>query len=168
MSAPCLLASSPFARWTLTSCPRHAAASGGNVEYRPVPALTHSLVQWPSLHVVERDENACFSAGAFLISTPDTYGYSPYSRKLGHWCSRTNLMNAGAFGHVGEERGSRCASRDVTTWWPEHLAKTWLSPDGDLRHTADPPQESSSCTGGRSKLLGTERSLKRASSSLEH
>ena len=97
MSASCLLASSPFAPWTVTSRPRHAAASGGNVEYRPVPALTHSLVQWPSLHVVEHDENACFSAGAFLISAADTYGYSPHSRKLGHWCSRANLMNAGAF-----------------------------------------------------------------------
>src|SRR5262245_66462618 len=42
------------------------------------------------------EENASFRASAFLISAADTYGYSPYSRKLGHWCSRTNLMNAGA------------------------------------------------------------------------
>jgi len=41
-------------------------------------------------------EKVCFNFNAFLISVAVTYGYSPYSRKLGHWCSRTNLMNAGA------------------------------------------------------------------------
>src|SRR5262245_39726428 len=40
---------------------------------------------------------AAFSLSAFLISSALTYGYSPYSRKLGRWCSRTNLMKAGAF-----------------------------------------------------------------------
>ena len=35
--------------------------------------------------------NAALSLRAFLISSQLTYGYSPYSRKLGHWCSRTNL-----------------------------------------------------------------------------
>ena len=39
-------------------------------------------------------ENADLSRSAFLISSAVTYGYSPYSRKLGHWWSRTNLMNA--------------------------------------------------------------------------
>ena len=37
------------------------------------------------------------SRSAFLISSALTYGYSAYSRKLGRWCSRTNLMNAGVF-----------------------------------------------------------------------
>ena len=34
-------------------------------------------------------ENADFSFSAFLISSDVTYGYSPYSRKLGCWCART-------------------------------------------------------------------------------
>ncbi len=39
-----------------------------------------------SIHCIwsSMEENACFSARAFLISAADTYGYSPYSRKLGH------------------------------------------------------------------------------------
>jgi hypothetical protein len=37
------------------------------------------------------DAKASFRASAFLISVAETYGYSPYSRRLGHWCSRTNL-----------------------------------------------------------------------------
>ena len=41
---------------------------------------------------------AALSLSAFLISSAVTYGYSPYSRKLGHWCSRTNLTNAGDVG----------------------------------------------------------------------
>src|SRR5206468_10026837 len=38
---------------------------------------------------------AALSFRAFLISSAVTNGYSPYSRKLGHWCSRKNLTNAG-------------------------------------------------------------------------
>src|SRR6266540_1248273 len=34
---------------------------------------------------------------AFFISSAVTYGYSPYSIKLGHWWSLTNLMNASGF-----------------------------------------------------------------------
>ncbi len=30
-------------------------------------------------------EKACFMVKAFLISFAVTYGYSPYSRKLGRW-----------------------------------------------------------------------------------
>src|SRR5262249_45376808 len=61
---------------------------------------------WWSATLVETDahciwsniaEIAAFSRRAFLISSAVTYGHSPYSRKLGHWCSRTNLMNALAF-----------------------------------------------------------------------
>src|SRR5262249_55702507 len=43
------------------------------------------------------DEKACFSVSAFLISFAVTYGYSPYSRKLGHWCSATYFANAAGF-----------------------------------------------------------------------
>ncbi len=32
-----------------------------------------------------------------MISAAATYGYSPYSRKLGRWCARTKAMNAGTF-----------------------------------------------------------------------
>ena len=52
-------------------------------------------------------ENAAFNFSAFLISSALTYGYSPYSRKLGHWCSRTNLMNAGAFVFQSSGKPSR-------------------------------------------------------------
>ena len=52
-------------------------------------------------------ENAAFNLSAFLISSALTYGYSPYSRKLGHWCSRTNLMNAGAFVFQSSGKPSR-------------------------------------------------------------
>ena len=54
-------------------------------------------------------ENAALSLRAFLISSALTYGYSPYSRKLGRWCSRTNLMNAACSSSSpsGSLRGSR-------------------------------------------------------------
>src|SRR5579862_8412249 len=41
-------------------------------------------------------DSAALTRSAFLISSAVAYGYSPYSRKLGHWCSRTNLTKAGA------------------------------------------------------------------------
>jgi hypothetical protein len=42
-------------------------------------------------------EKAALRRNAFLISSAVTYGYSPYSRKLGHWYSRTNLTHASGF-----------------------------------------------------------------------
>src|SRR5271167_4930896 len=42
-------------------------------------------------------ENAAFNFRAFLISSALTNGYSPYSRKLEHWCSRKKLMTADKF-----------------------------------------------------------------------
>src|SRR5215467_9662798 len=42
-------------------------------------------------------DRAFLILNAFLISSAVTYGYSPYSIKLGHWWSRTNLMNASGF-----------------------------------------------------------------------
>src|SRR5215468_3265815 len=42
-------------------------------------------------------DKAFLILNAFLISSALTYGYSPYSMKLGHWCSRTNLINASGF-----------------------------------------------------------------------
>ena len=58
-----------------------------------------SMVASPGDHCIWSSmvENAALSFSAFLISSALTYGYSPYSRKLGRWCSRTNLMNAGVF-----------------------------------------------------------------------
>ena len=49
--------------------------------------LEHHCI-WSSIPL-----NAALSLSAFLISSALTYGYSPYSRKLGRWWSRTNLMN---------------------------------------------------------------------------
>ena len=43
-------------------------------------------------------DSADFTFSAFLISSALTNGYSPYSRKLGHWCSLTNLMNDSGIG----------------------------------------------------------------------
>src|SRR5947208_6068957 len=60
-------------------------------------------------------EKAAFSLRAFLISSALTYGYSPYSRKLGHWCSRTNSTNAGEF--VFQSSGN-----------PSRFSKTVLMP----------------------------------------
>src|SRR5438552_3157744 len=68
-------------------------------------------------------EKAAFSLRAFLISSALTYGYSPYSRKLGHWCSRTNLMNAGAF--VFQSSGK-----------PSRFTKTVVMPVAEKRATA--------------------------------
>src|SRR5215218_2568402 len=44
-----------------------------------------------------RSEKAWRMRRAFFTSCADTKGYSPYSRKLGWWWSRTNLTKAGAF-----------------------------------------------------------------------
>src|SRR5262245_11747395 len=44
---------------------------------------------WPSIV-----ESAVFTLRDFLTSSAVTYGYSPYSRKLGLWCSRKNLITA--------------------------------------------------------------------------
>src|SRR5579862_6460215 len=49
----------------------------------------------------------CFTCSAFLISSAETNGYSPYSMKLGRWCSRTNLMNAGTFVFQSSGKPSR-------------------------------------------------------------
>jgi len=37
--------------------------------------------------------NAALSFRAFLISSAVTYGYSPYSKKLGHWATALPSMN---------------------------------------------------------------------------
>ena len=58
-------------------------------EHYPCARFRVSYCIWSSM-----SENADLSRSAFLISSAVTYGYSPYSRKLGHWWSRTNLMNA--------------------------------------------------------------------------
>jgi hypothetical protein len=42
-------------------------------------------------------EKAALSLSAFLTSSAVTYGYSPYSKKLGKWCSRTNFTNESGF-----------------------------------------------------------------------
>src|SRR5205809_8036036 len=68
-------------------------------------------------------EKAAFSLSAFLISFALTYGYSPYSRKLGHWCSRTNLTNA--VGFVFQSSGN-----------PSRFSKTVLMPYLPKRATA--------------------------------
>src|SRR4029077_16734721 len=68
-------------------------------------------------------ENAAFNVSAFLISSALTYGYSPYSKKLGHWCSRTNLMNAAAF--VSQSSGK-----------PSRFTKTVVMPVFEKRATA--------------------------------
>ena len=63
------------------------------------------------------DDRALLTLSAFLTSSAVTYGYSPYSRKLGHWWSRKNLFHAGTFalpvlGQSFEIRKYRCdASR---------------------------------------------------------
>ena len=42
-------------------------------------------------------DSALLTLSAFLTSSAVTYGYSPYSRKLGLWLSRKNLITAGRF-----------------------------------------------------------------------
>ena len=56
-------------------------------------------------------ENASLSRSAFLTSSAVTYGYSPYFKKLGKWCSRTNFTNESGFSsnppgsfEIGEHR----------------------------------------------------------------
>ena len=57
-----------------------------------------STLRGASLHLVEHRRERLLELERLLdFGRADTYGYSPYSRKLGHWCSRTNLTNAGAF-----------------------------------------------------------------------
>src|ERR1043166_4829047 len=98
-----------------------------------------ALMISPSLNCATRHciwsratDKADLTFRAFLISSALTNGYSPYSRKLGHWCSRTNLTNASglvfqSFGKPSrfsntvlrsEERrvGKECRSR----WSPYH------------------------------------------------
>src|SRR3954451_2750356 len=76
---------------------------------RPAPpGLSYCI--WSSMV-----DMALFTFSAFLISSAVTYGYSPYSRKLERWCSRTNLTNAGAF--VFQSIGN-----------PSRFSKTVLTP----------------------------------------
>src|SRR4051794_39379659 len=62
----------------------------GQQDVLDISQLEHGLTEahciWSSM-----SENAALSLSAFLISSAVTKGYSAYSRKLGRWCSRTNL-----------------------------------------------------------------------------
>ena len=66
-------------------------------------------------------EKAAFNRSAFLISSAVTYGYSPYSRKLGTWCSRTNLMNASGFSFQSSGNPSRLVKTVVMPVATEQL-----------------------------------------------
>src|SRR5215467_11954027 len=84
---------------------------------RAVVALLISLsfgvgpyCNWSSI-----SDKALLILSAFLISSELTYGYSPYSMKLGHWWSRTNLTNAS--GVVFQSAGN-----------PSRFSKTVLIP----------------------------------------
>src|SRR5277367_544422 len=57
---------------------------------------------------------AALSLSAFLTSSDVTYGYSPYSKKLGHWCSRKNLMTADRFVFQSSGHPSRFTNTVVT------------------------------------------------------
>jgi hypothetical protein len=52
-------------------------------------------------------EKAALRRNAFLFSSAVTYGYSPYSRKLGHWYSRTNITHAFGFSFQSSGKSSR-------------------------------------------------------------
>src|SRR5262249_16121129 len=52
-------------------------------------------------------EKACRRRSAFLISSLPTYGYSPYSMKLGRWWSRKNLVTAAMFVFQSSGKPSR-------------------------------------------------------------
>src|SRR3954469_2525420 len=69
-------------------------------------------------------ENFALSCSAFLISSAVAYGYSPYSRKLGHWCSRTNLTNADTFVFQSSGNPSRFSK---TVFTPTFLNKATAS-----------------------------------------
>ena len=94
-----IVARASVADWTLSSnsgepCPpalrrvegQELIAAGdrrgaGQQEVLDVVELEHPrYCIWSSMV-----ENAAFSRSAFLISSAVTYGYSPYSRKLGTW-----------------------------------------------------------------------------------
>src|SRR5437867_7455877 len=73
---------------------------------------THCI--WSSMF-----SKAALRRSAFLISRAPTYGYSPYSRKLGHWCSRTNLTNAGALVFQSSGNPSRFSKTVLTPYFPK-------------------------------------------------
>src|SRR5262249_33177845 len=72
------------------SVPGRPRGGAGEQEVLDVVEVGHHWI------LSSMSEKACLSRSAFLISSAVTYGYSPYSRKLRHWCSRTNFMKAGA------------------------------------------------------------------------
>jgi len=52
-------------------------------------------------------EKAALRRNAFLFSSAVTYGYSAYSRKLGHWYSWTNFTHAFGFSFQSSGKPSR-------------------------------------------------------------
>src|SRR3954449_384646 len=77
--------------------------------------LGHAVIATTVYEACSASEStACLNLSAFLISTPETYGYSPYSRKLGNWWSRTNLIKAGGLVAQSSGKPSRF-SNDVCT-----------------------------------------------------
>src|SRR5439155_7921784 len=71
--------------------------------------------------------NAVLSFRAFLISSADTYGYSPYSKKLGHWCSRTNLTNAGTLVFQSSGKPSRFSKTVFTPYFVKRRSEEHTS-----------------------------------------
>src|SRR5438132_12495135 len=100
------------------NCGRTGQENVLNVVELELTALHVNYCIWSSA-----SENAAFNLSAFLISRALTYGYSPYSRKVGHGCSRTSLTSAGAF--VFQSSGS-----------PSRFSKTVLMPYFEKRATA--------------------------------
>src|SRR6478752_7036583 len=106
--------------------PRPATCGGVERQELVAPGDRRRAGQQDVLDVVELEhyciwssmsENAAFSRSAFLISSAVAYGYSPYSRKLGHWCSRTNLMNASGFSFQSSGKPSRLVKTVVIPVW---------------------------------------------------
>ena len=63
-------------------------------------------------------EKAALAFNAFLTSSAVTYGYSPYSKKLGKWCSRTNLTNQSGFSFQSSGNPSRLVNTVLMPLWP--------------------------------------------------
>src|SRR2546430_12772847 len=94
------------------NCGRMGQENVLNVVELELAALHVNYCIWSSA-----SENAAFNLSAFLISRALTYGYSPYSRKLGQWWSRTNLTNDDGLVFQSFGKPSRF-SRKVLMWTP--------------------------------------------------
>src|SRR6476661_4203690 len=75
-------------------------------------------------------EKAALSFSAFLTSSAVTQGYSPYSKKLGKWCSRTNVTNESRFSFPSSRKPSRLVNTVLMPLWPNNCTASSVYSSG--------------------------------------